>query len=755
MNDIGFSFLSNPSLEVTTSGDANQNSTNDNPMPPMAPGLVHHQTKLDVFIIKAFSLLSGGAIVDSNNMQISGDMNQPTATTTAPEAMNLNTGAENLESVASNIGSDVISEPTPNGPSPLSSINIINSYSQYAQLFGKVSVLYNAILSTTPIDERSTSSKSSIELFQRFKQIIKELCLNYDMSPYARYFNRIDQNLLQVKPDSELDSEDLWNFVTKCILSVYDPKTGQLLAVNSRNRRVVSSLSQSSAESAGFSKLSGSSDDKKVVASPQVSPSKVSAPSGSSSSRVSGSSSKQTKKPRKRYTRKKHPVGSTAQNKAPGSSSAIVNNNGNNNNGNTDELSTDFSADLDIPNTGGNPMSAVTQQVPGANELDINMNMNSNLNMNVDTLFPQILQRRLQNIPQDIYSRPLTGYYTQPTSPGSDGNNFNLGFIPTDSVNTPQFDNFGITLGPVPGYGDNSNNTGNGNSLPGPSNSSNAHQQHLLHPHGRQTYNNITGTVSAGPTTPQGRRRSRNSLNASALDDPAVDELFQFANLSRKQKVPNDNTGNSPTGGSTGSTQHSVTTANNLAQISGDSNRGNVGGMSLDEIKPNCGGVTNDGSNNIKRGNNGSNGNGNGNRMGSNGSDSNGSNNSNVHSKRRVEGLNLGRPPDADCSGNRIKRQDTRSTTTGIYRQTVAATEPGILDVNRSNSQQQLAVITALERTTQQLKETYQAQLDEKDQRIKQLEKELRDQQQETEWLRKMLVGDIGYIRGILQNAQK
>ena len=753
MNDIGFSFLSNPSLDVTTtttSDDANQNSTNDNPMPSMAPGLVHHQTKLDVFIIKAFSLLSGGAIVDSNNMQISGDMSQSAAATTAaPEAMNLNTGAETLESVASNIGSDVISEPTPNGPSPLSSIGIINSYSQYAQIFGKVSVLYNAILSTTPIDEGSTSSKSSIELFQRFKQIVKELCLNYDMSPYARYFNRIDQNLLQVKPDSELDSEDLWDFVTKCILSVYDPKTGQLLAVNSRNRRAVSSLSQTSAESTGFSKLTGSSDEKNAVASPQVSPGKVSATSGSSSSRVSGNSSKQTKKPRKRYTRKKHPTGTVGQNKVSGSSSAIVNSNSNSNNingGNPDELSADFSPDLDIPNTGANPMNAVTQQVPGANDLDINMNMNSNLNMNVDTLFPQILQRRLQNIPQDIYSRPLTGYYTQPTSPGSDGNNFNLGFIPTDSVNTPQFDNFGITLGTVPGYGDNgnnSNNTGNGNGLSGPLNSTNAHQQHLLHPHGRPTGNNLTGTVSAGPTTPQGRRRSRNSLNASALDDPVVDELFQFANLSRKQKVPNDNANNSSTGGNTGSTQRSVNTANNLAQISRDNNGGNVRG------------VTNDSSKNINRSNDGSGSNNNNNNNNSNRMGSNGSNNSNAHSKRGVEGLNLGRSPDADSSSSRIKRQDTRSTNTGIYRQAVAATEPGILDIDRSNSQQQFAVITALERTTQQLKETYQAQLAEKDQRIKQLEKELKDQQQETEWLRKMLVGDIGYIRGLLQNAQK
>lgn len=97
------------------------------------------------------------------------------------------------------------------------------------KVFIKISKLYNATLNTGSVDDRSTSPKSSIELYQRFQQIIRELGLSYDASPYAKYFSRIDEDSWKVRSNEELANDNLWNLATMSILNVYDLETGQMI----------------------------------------------------------------------------------------------------------------------------------------------------------------------------------------------------------------------------------------------------------------------------------------------------------------------------------------------------------------------------------------------------------------------------------------------------------------------------------------------------------------------------------------------
>ena len=88
---------------------------------------------------------------------------------------------------------------TANNANSSTTSNGIYTQAQYSQLFAKISKLYNATLSSGSIDDRSTSPKSAIELYQRFQQIIKELELSFEASPYAKYFRRLDGRLWQIK----------------------------------------------------------------------------------------------------------------------------------------------------------------------------------------------------------------------------------------------------------------------------------------------------------------------------------------------------------------------------------------------------------------------------------------------------------------------------------------------------------------------------------------------------------------------------
>ncbi|CAR27155.1 hypothetical protein ZYGR_0I04270 [Zygosaccharomyces rouxii] len=315
-------------------------------------GIMHHQTKLDVFIIRAYKLLSNGAIIHSN-------------------------GA--LQSVSS---SPQGSTKTPDG-TPNSTGGGLTTSAQYLQIFSKISKLYNATISSGSIDDRSTSPKSPIELYQRFQQIIKELELSYDVSPYSKYIQKLDQGIWQVRDDTELKGDKLWELASMSIGSIYDPRSGQML---SQTRRKTSSMANS------------------LAASTKASPTEV----------------------------------------------------------------------------------RTAQRNPTVNS------------MATDASLPQQLQRKLQNLSQDVNSRSLNGYYTQPTSPGHGGFNFGLG-------------------------------------------------------DGDTFYNSFTGAGGAGSNGANGvsagtswKRRSLGSLGADALDDEAVEELLQLTNTSKRQRTATPVYGSGP-----------------------------------------------------------------------------------------------------------------------------------------------------------------------------------------------------------------
>ncbi|SCU93189.1 LAFA_0F15126g1_1 [Lachancea sp. 'fantastica'] len=171
------------------------------------PGIMHHQSKLDVFIIKAHRVLSNNAVINGEDVSV------------------LNTAS---------------SSPRSNGP--------INGSSPHNDLtlFQRLSQLYNATISTSLLDDNSTSPKSAIELFQRFQQIMKELELSYEVSPYGKYFRKLDNGLWQIKDDSELLNDQLWQLVSVSISTVFDWKTGQML---NQNRRRVNSMATSTKNS--------------------------------------------------------------------------------------------------------------------------------------------------------------------------------------------------------------------------------------------------------------------------------------------------------------------------------------------------------------------------------------------------------------------------------------------------------------------------------------------------------------------------
>lgn len=336
-------------------------------------GIMHHQTKLDIFIIRAYKLLSSGSIINTNTLHSvtnspQTSTNTPAGTANAASTNSAGTGGSTGIAAANGNGSI---NGTANGSQGIGSsnanvnisnggCNTLNTNStnpiqlQYTQLFGKISKLYNATISSGSIDDRSTSPKSAIELYQRFQQIIKELELSYEVSPYSRYFKRLDQGLWQIKDDSELKNDRLWEHVSMFIFSIYDPRTGQMI---NQGRKKANSL----------------------AASTKGSPSENGNGNGSSSNNSNNNTNNNN------------------------------NNNNSSNNNNTGNGTNKRQQHQRASNSAGNPI--------------VNPTMN---NMMMDVSLPQQLQRRLQTISQDVNSRSLNGYYAQPTSPGQGGFGFGL-----------------------------------------------------------------------------------------------------------------------------------------------------------------------------------------------------------------------------------------------------------------------------------------------------------------------------------------
>ncbi|QEU58314.1 Gcr2 [Kluyveromyces lactis] len=164
-------------------------------------GIMHHQIKLDVFLIKGYQLISNGEVLE------------------LPELLN--------------------STISPNQQSPISLKPLDERHMQY---FQSLSQLYDALVTIVPLDEQSNVPKSNIELFQRFQQILKEILLSYDVSPYNRYFLKLDENNWKIRDNVD---DPLWQVLSFNIDKVYDKTTGLITPLRRQGKSTTASARES------------------------------------------------------------------------------------------------------------------------------------------------------------------------------------------------------------------------------------------------------------------------------------------------------------------------------------------------------------------------------------------------------------------------------------------------------------------------------------------------------------------------------
>lgn len=152
-------------------------------------------SKIDIFIIRAYKIITKESILNSNHIQ---------------ESLNSSSNGAG----DGNDGKGMIVHP------------------QYSNTFNKISKIFNVLLNKGTMGEESSSKKSPIELFHRFQQIIKEIELNFDNCSYSKYFNKINDNLFQIKDSRELRDDPYWKSLSDEVLSVYNPRTGKMINLN-------------------------------------------------------------------------------------------------------------------------------------------------------------------------------------------------------------------------------------------------------------------------------------------------------------------------------------------------------------------------------------------------------------------------------------------------------------------------------------------------------------------------------------------
>lgn len=195
------------SLELTESNGLNEASdmgimgmVNDgNPTDLFQP--IYPLLKQDIFIIRAYKIITKESILNSNHIQ------ESLSTSNKKRAAGENTGNNNNKGVMS-------------------------VHPQYSATFNKISRIFNVLLNKGTIWEEPLSKKSPIELFHRFQQIIKEIELNFDNCPYSKFFNKINDNLFQIKDSRELRDDPYWKNLSDEILAVYNPRTGKMINQN-------------------------------------------------------------------------------------------------------------------------------------------------------------------------------------------------------------------------------------------------------------------------------------------------------------------------------------------------------------------------------------------------------------------------------------------------------------------------------------------------------------------------------------------
>ncbi|CCE64295.1 hypothetical protein TPHA_0H00870 [Tetrapisispora phaffii CBS 4417] len=606
-------------------------------------GVIHHQFRSDIFIIRAYKLISQSSVVNGHNMQSVINSPQTSTTTPASTTSSLNnvgskgmtvSDADNNHSTHSNNSNNNNN----NNGGVTSSINNISA--QYTTIFVKLAKLYNIIISMGSISDRSSSPKSSMELYQRFKQIIKELDLSYDVSPYAQYFKRIDDGIWQIKEDRELTNDQLWQSITVAILSIYDPRTGQIIYQNRNNFGGKNDINNNDSPNNNFSNNNGI----KTNNSPNNIGMNNNGNNGNNNNNNNNNANNNNENNNERNginslrtaTTNNSPTNFNNDNDNDTQGNDNINKNGNNNINNNDN---------DITNKGvGNPT------------------INSML---MDASLPQQLQKRLQSISQGMNSRSVNGYYTQPTSPGA-----YAGF----SFNQTEVD-----------------------------------------PNSQLNYHD-PGNVNIW------KRKSLSSLDVDTLDDVAVEELLQLTSVNKKQK-PNYANGNP---------NNSNSNAVNVMNFTDGSGNpifvNSIGSNDFDNSNPV-----------------------NGNQSMNNHDTKSNFNTATKQPKSKGKARNS-RAGVGSRKGKNAKNNSNNNNNNSNSNNNISNSQMNEMNNMASNIMHSDAVSDNM---AKQVVSTYNALILEKDQRIIQLERELELQRQETQWLRKMLIEDMGCIRSMLTNIRK
>ena len=660
----------------------------------ISPGMGSYEpARVDIFIIKAYNIVMGGTLLNSSHITTSSSAQTPRGNDAE------DSGPATGGSGASGSGTATATGPRRNG-------RISAIHPQYAKTFVKISKIYNSLLPSGMFGDVSTSPKSDIELFQRFQQVLKELELNFGMSPFSKYFNKISDTLFQVKDDSELTFVDtFWTGLTDAILGFYNPRTGKMINQGRKKNTVARRNVSAKLATAGA-------------------------------------------------------AGATSESNAP-----------------------------DLFNFANNILD--------------------------DPAMSLQLHKRLQMIPQDATSRSLNGYYTQPTSPGSSGFPFNLGTADDELL----VNNFTPNAGDGVPYNNNSNNAGamgNGTGNTGSNGSNPGGNYNYSNHKKRRSLGSLTLDESAmddllkfttlnkkqrlsgpfnsmmddfrfpsnsgpsgGPGPKDGEKMGASPSGNDNDNEPnqmEKDAATAVANVSTQNtQIPsNNNSTNNPN-----ATNSTNTNTNNINTATGDANCNTSAAATADA----AGGI-NSAPNTVQSMNTADTDGGasNANTAQSNSgpsllasvegnlSDQNSKagNNNNTALQQQQPGSvpadlmqitpessgNIGTGPTAasiTMSAHTIDSASSASAMTGGAFSAPATSGR----MSGRMTQNIMSPSPGMDMLLQELHRKYDTLLMEKDKRIQSLESELEAQRQETLWLRKMLIEDMGHIRSALQNARR
>ncbi|KAK5774138.1 uncharacterized protein PWA37_001146 [Arxiozyma heterogenica] len=613
-------------LDITRGGSGNGTSMNNNGASIQLMELtnnthiaglfqpVYPLSKKDIFIIRAYKIITKESILNSNHIQQS--LNVVTkSNVSSKDSKNHNNNNGNSNSNSNN-----------------NRIRGLVVHPQYSNTFDKISKIFNSLLSKGTMGDDTISTKSSIELFQRFQQIIKEIELSFDNSPFSKYFNKINDTLFQIKNSRELRDDLHWKTLSDEILSVYNPRTGRMINQGRKKNNATTNNSNNTIITAN--------NNNKIIANNRIN------------------------KENKRTFVIDNCISNSATNNYNNANWSNISSqqdiNTNSTNSTLEDEFINMTTDLlnstnSIDNGANNDILALQKKLNNtlSNGNDIHIN-GSNSNNSNNTNANNNIHNNSNNITTNV-SRSIHGPYTQPTSP----NILNSFTFPLES-----------------------------NTINNDTNLGESQHQQQFHQQNQMISINLDSTMTNNSiqNTNHRKRRSLGSVNLDSLDSIGMNDILKYTNANKRQRLNEmpqtnkqmstllDNTPNSIVSTAT------ITNTNNSTQLNRIDNTNNTS-------------MTDDIVNKLDV------------------------NNALSYGKTSM----MLQQMDPDLNAIALKTSNKTM---------------GPVDLN----------------ILQEVKNSYSTILDEKDKRIRSLENEIALQRQETMWLRKMLIEDMGCVRNLLKD---